>query len=531
MDLFRELDLPKKFKGYRSGQEKVVQGVLTRLYRNPTTPVIAELPTGSGKTLIAVLVSKLLDRKMVYVCTTKTLQNQFMRDFPTAKLLKGRSNYPCGRYPKLFPNLTAAECPKDSCSGDCPYSRAKKEALGADIAVLNSAYFMSEVNFVGAFSGTPFLVLDEVDTLEDQLMGFVQVTITKGQLDRIGITPPRYKTKFEAWLEWAHPALRQVKKIIVELEASLDPHTIDLALARELVRLARLRSKLSYFIAEVDRHWVWEHTPERWTFKPVLVGQYGKELVWNHAETVLGMSATVLDFKQLTRNVGLEDYQKMQSTSGFDPAQRPVQITPLVDLSAKKVGTEISKLKTLVPQVLEIHKGERGLIHTVSYKTSKYLQENIPSNRLIYHSTASRQAAIDKYRGEEGSVLVSPSIERGEDFPDDLCRFILILKLPFPYLGDPQVSRRLYGTRDGQHWYIHRTVSALIQMSGRGMRNEDDWCITYVTDPAFRRIFLRNRSLFPKWWRDALKFKSVLGGGEYAQIASKEAWTTTRLYR
>src|SRR5688572_29011158 len=57
--------------------------------------VFLQAPTGSGKTLIANLAQrKMQARRMIYTCTTKSLQDQVVRDFIYGRVLKGRSNYP-----------------------------------------------------------------------------------------------------------------------------------------------------------------------------------------------------------------------------------------------------------------------------------------------------------------------------------------------------------------------------------------------------------------------------------------------------
>ena len=81
----------EKFSGYRKGQDKVISSILTEFTRGKKV-VLAELPTGAGKTLIGMSVYGLSADRMIYLCTTKTLQDQFMRDFPNAKKLMGRNN-------------------------------------------------------------------------------------------------------------------------------------------------------------------------------------------------------------------------------------------------------------------------------------------------------------------------------------------------------------------------------------------------------------------------------------------------------
>jgi len=93
----------------------------------------------------------------------------------------------------------------------------------------------------------------------------------------------------------------------------------------------------------------------------------------------------------------------------------------------------------------------------------------------------------------------------GVDLPDDQCRVIIIAKIPWPSLASKQISARLHSSKDGQHWYAHRTVSTLIQASGRAQRSPEDFCEVYILDAQFTRLYNDNRALFPEWWRKSLK--------------------------
>ena len=43
--------------------------------------------------------------------------------------------------------------------------------------------------------------------------------------------------------------------------------------------------------------------------------------------------------------------------------------------------------------------------------------------------------------------------------------------------------------------------------AGRGMRNGDDWCRTYVWDKLALDLLTRNPSLFPMWFREAVEIQ------------------------
>jgi Rad3-related DNA helicase len=97
-------------------------------------------------------------------------------------------------------------------------------------------------------------------------------------------------------------------------------------------------------------------------------------------------------------------------------------------------------------------------------------------------------------------------LDRGVDLPDEQCRVVIIAKVPYPYLGDRQVNARLH-SKGGQVWYNVQTVRSIVQMTGRGVRHEDDWCVSYIIDSQFNNLWSRGRGLFPLWWKEAMEWK------------------------
>jgi Rad3-related DNA helicase len=95
-------------------------------------------------------------------------------------------------------------------------------------------------------------------------------------------------------------------------------------------------------------------------------------------------------------------------------------------------------------------------------------------------------------------------MDRGVDLHDDLARFAVLLKVPFPSLGDKQVSARFYGSSQGKSWYRWVTTCNVVQISGRAVRNSSDFADTYILDRQFERFYGENSGLFPAWWRDSL---------------------------
>jgi Rad3-related DNA helicase len=94
-------------------------------------------------------------------------------------------------------------------------------------------------------------------------------------------------------------------------------------------------------------------------------------------------------------------------------------------------------------------------------------------------------------------------MHEGVDLKEDLSRFQIITKLPFPSLGSKIVQGR---RRAVPEWYDYTTALKLIQATGRSVRTETDTAATYILDVAFDWFYRRNRKLFPRYWQEAVKF-------------------------
>ena len=198
-------------------------------------------------------------------------------------------------------------------------------------------------------------------------------------------------------------------------------------------------------------------------------------------------------------------YEGISVQTSFPVERRPIYIVPITSMARKNKENAYPEIAKAIQKIIELHPESKILVHTVSYELTRFLYDHMGSDRLItYYAAKDKQKAIDTYIYTKGSVLLAPSLDRGIDLPHDDCRVIVICKVPFPSLGDKQVSARLYG-KNGRAWYTVRTIRSIVQMTGRGMRSEDDFCESYILDKDFLdQIWRRNKHLLPKWWLDAL---------------------------
>jgi Rad3-related DNA helicase len=172
-------------------------------------------------------------------------------------------------------------------------------------------------------------------------------------------------------------------------------------------------------------------------------------------------------------------------------------------MSADHIDASLPKLAEAVKEILKEHKGQKGIIHSHSYKITNFLRKNIRDKRLIFHDADDREEALRKHMSSTtATVLVSPSMAEGVDLRDDLSRFQIIMKVPYPSLGDKLVKKRMHRW---SWWYPMQTIKTIVQAVGRSIRNEKDQAVTYILDADWQRFYNKNSNIFPDSFKQALK--------------------------
>lgn len=512
--------------------------------------IILEAPTGAGKTLIGAMAAQIMQSRMLYVCTTKSLQDQFLADFPSSRDIKGRKNYPTALKP--FPLITAEDCDfsssagcshcpsngesPSSCKSVCPYAIAKRKAEFSDIAVLNTAYFLGALNSAGSrwdnvpgfqsydqsqptsrgFSNRGLSVFDEADELESCLMSHVELVLSARAMRELNVVPP--DPNYSRWpdrLRWLSDDVIPAVEQLAEAARKIGADKEDRRWTRVFEQVGSVISDISSMRGtdELMETWIYDLTPGGTAiFKPVRVAKFGEHCLFRHSRLNLIMSATIVAPEQFAADIGLDwsETEFIQVPSTFDKDRRPIFLTPVANVTAKEMDAARPKLGAKISQIAKDHPNDRILVHTVSYDLSRWLylhlRPSFPDRVVTYDSSQDRDSALERYRKRPGSIMLAPSLDRGINLKDDDCRIVIVAKNPWPNKGDKQIKRRLYQPtkRDGELWYRCQALRTVIQMTGRGMRSERDWCKTYILDMQFIKLFAESKHLLPEWWREAV---------------------------
>lgn len=506
---------------FRPHQKEAIEFIL----ESDKKYIFLEAPTGAGKSVIA-MVSGVAAGGVTYSVHSKILQNQITEDFPEAKSLFGRSNYPC----MDKAGLTCEECYHTKATPcnlkwNCKYEKAKRDVLSSRLRILNYDYLLTETNYIGKFSGSKFNIIDEADNLENSLVNFIALNFTNYSLGRLGMADHierLHKTSKDpekliaSWKEFVTIAKNRAMNITSNLTKDIEhfPEIINPEQERKIrekVKIERLIAKMNLFNDNVDETWLYDNSvADIHTFRPLWLNEeLAYEYLWKHSSKWCLMSASFLPIHLEAKRLGIPmdevDYKILPST--FPPERRPIHVWPVANLTGKTMDVETPKLVKVVKEIVDSHPNVKGLIHGVSYKLSTAIYNGLNSHRILIHDSSNRQETLDRFMtSDEPLVLISPSMERGVSLEMDLCRFIIVAKAPFLYLGDRIVAARVYGSKIGNAWYAATMLASVLQMTGRGMRSDQDFCESYILDEQFQRVLQKHPKFLPDWWKEAIEW-------------------------
>jgi hypothetical protein len=187
----------------------------------------------------------------------------------------------------------------------------------------------------------------------------------------------------------------------------------------------------------------------------------------------------------------------------FPVENRPVLVSSIGKMSASEIENTLPKLAEAIRRILATHPNEKGIIHCHSYKVSSYIMKNIKSKRLLTHKSEDREDVLNQHiSSKEPTVLVTPSMTEGVDLKGDASRFQIICKVPYPYLGDKLVQKRM---RKWSWWYPLQTAKTVIQSLGRSIRSSDDFAVSYILDSDWNRFYGQNQDMFPDTFKEAVQ--------------------------
>ncbi len=546
---------------WREGQQHTIALILEAFEEKKF--VLANMPTGTGKTIVATAVQRMSGWSAVNLTHTIQLQQQYTETLPWATVVTGRRNHPCSLVPLTGPlSMSANDAPcKDG--EDCEYIRPDGcsyysmlfKAADNPQVVLNYAYAtrilqagtlkniaatfalregMSEAEEAYHTKKNPFhrdlLVCDEGDLAEGAIVDAAGIILAKEQWKRFGGTPQGIED-IEVWQAWGKAKEDEVEEWQGECRAVyhslvgqevVNKKEVKQAL-RDLSRASALVHQLEVLDYALPGEWLAQDMGEGATkVRPVWARSVAGRLLFAYFPRVLLMSGTLGDPSLLRWKLGIREEESAYIEIGhtFKAANRPVFFWPTVKMnkgtSKEELDDMAGRIDLIATQSSLVEK--KGIVHTGSFKVAKELGRrltvslgsNVWTHQGGTRSQSQKEFIIKGLRESRAPLIaLSPSLNTGVDIPYEI-GWQVIAKVPFANLGDPVVrTRRDYVDKDGRaigkENYDAEAMNAVIQACGRAVRAPDDRGVTYILDTNFWPLY--KRSFVPSYFKESLLYK------------------------
>lgn len=528
----------------RSQQQDAINFAIDSIQKDGKKFVVIEAGTGVGKSAIGLTVARMLSgnptddyaRGAYFLTTQKILQEQYIEDFGgfkgAMKSIKSSSNYQCNfnRKTSCGESLRALKTADKkssffkSCAFNCVYKKAKESFIAGSEGVTNFPYFLAETQYAGKLEPREVLIIDEAHNIDSELSKFIEITISDKFCNSFlnmqiptGLTQRQYLT----WVEEVY--LNTTAKKLAHLERMLEKYVglKEKIRSGEFASISKKYEMLDKHVCKVRRflelyssdNWVMNDLPadnysnpsRKLQFKPINVAPYAEDMLYRFGKTVILMSATILDKNAYAEIAGIpvEQMAFISLPSPFPAENRPVMYAGVGKMNSSSIESTLPKLVEAIKQIMKEHKNDKGIIHCHSYKVASYIKKNIRSSRILIHGSDNRDAVLEKHKKSKSpTILLSPSMTEGVDLKGKLSRFQIICKVPYPYLGDKLIRKKM---NKWKWWYPLQTAKTILQAVGRSVRSKDDTAATYILDADFERFYYSNSSLFPVTFKESLK--------------------------
>lgn len=546
----------------RPFQLDVIRNILDGFLNKGFKHIILQAPTGTGKSAIGFTVAQFFNSSY-YLTPQKYHQDMLSADFgedgkhignhkPMIEL-KGRNAYPCNFYDRILedsseeanefwskiedeketrarfrkirfenPACDIGECKRkgesklDYCVSDddvyCPYYNQRYKAILSSICLMNFHSFLYQTRIPkSGFGNRDLIILDEAHVSEDVLLKFIEINISDRYFQTMSIRFPKLET-VEEYIAY----FNEIN--ILELIKSRKLDAVANQRFREEEEWERTYVKFVNLLDSDPSNWVcmWEETKtgvsRTVTLKPIFVDQFA-QVLFDKVKFVLMMSATILSKDIICSSLGIDrkSAKFIKLGSQFPAEIRPIHFRPSGFMTYNKKADTIPKLIEDVNDLCRFHQNERGIIHTHTFDTANILKEqcaaDVKSRFLLQTDPdflGDKTELLGRHKNTPNSIIVAPAMHEGLDLKDDLGRFALILKVPYPSKGDPQIAARM---ELSQSYYTWRTATKLCQSYGRIHRHDTDYGVTYVLDADFQRFVQNSEEMLPDWFIEAIQWQ------------------------
>ena len=586
----------------RPQQVEMAQAIAEAI--NTNGQLIAEAGTGTGKTFAYLAPALLAGGKVIISTGTKNLQDQlFQKDLPTVRdalkvpvtvaLLKGRANYVChyhlaraqseGRFvtredtrhlakiakyaketqsgdrsgladvPEHAPIWMQVTSTRDNCLGqECPQHKecfvlkARKEAMEADVVVVNHHLFFADVMLrdegtAELLPAVNTVIFDEAHQLPETASLFFGESISTSQLTDLardarleGAASAKDFAALPTATDALDKAARDFRLVFKQAEGRMPANATDSltgfasalrTVTEKLTHLNGLLEKQAERSEGLEKCWqrglelagkitAWRgdeteaggmvrwleifHHSVQLNTTPLSIAEIFSRQIGGHPRAWIFTSATLAvkqDFGHYQAEMGLVAARTACWNSPFNYPEQALLYVPQEMPEPNSPGYTEAVVQAALP-LIEASRGRAFLLFT-SLRAMQRAHEILAAEfdrkglkyPLMLQGEGSRNELLSRFREHGNAVLLgSQSFWDGVDVRGEALSLVIIDKLPFAHPDDPVLAARIaelnkQGRNAFMEYQLPRTIINLKQGAGRLIRDETDKGVLMICDP------------------------------------------------
>jgi Rad3-related DNA helicase len=312
---------------FRPGQREAIIDILDTYYNTEVETYILEAPTGSGKSLIAMIASAVLEEngRKGYILTSElALQDQYHSDFKKYSLkwgcIKGADTYLCAV--NLMPfslgdcriqKISYDQAEELPCFSECGYLQNRKKSIQAPVSLLNYSYALIQRNYVEdqvlkrggdpPFPQRDFVFCDEAHGLMDIVQGHFAPRINQDLIDAV-----KYLDGFQRKNGYGNTQIEpQISSLVFLLEHEVDKSILKNQLKMIYTHLSAQKGKDRMMQEDAPKKFDnWSAIPQDW------------RRALKYADFIKDVHCKVEDFLKIIEGVGVDKMVKTVNVSARD---------------------------------------------------------------------------------------------------------------------------------------------------------------------------------------------------------------------
>ena len=493
---------------------------------------------------------------MQIITSTKALQDQYDEFCETSEktdhlIIKGAANYKCFANP--IPNSTAKQCyiksllfSKESEKSTkkinkkcftCEYKYVQENKNSKKTIITNYAYHFVDRIYLSKQEDTHgkplclnkrfITIYDEAHSMNENFVSHMSILFSKERASEIradiGVITPKARAwankqldfvvsgienKYISKNNYKHIYLKTLFGLYEKISSWFKKRLTYTQNPHEYFVYKNLADKYFSFGCKIDDLFIYEYDSildvnyDKVSFvvKPIFMNNIFKDVVSSNSTHCILMSATLsAELTMDMLSLDTKEIEIINADNTFNVSDKKVIIDSALMTKMNFVGMKDKKIVNKqiknINKILLNHKDDKGLILGNSFAFCKIIANKINTTHdiILHEEGISLEDILDKFKDSENSILISPSIFEGLDFPGDFSRFNIMIKAPYPSLGDKRMN---FIARNHPMIYKQITLQKIIQGMGRSTRFKGDKSTTYFLDTHLEKLF---NSRFNTW--------------------------------